>query len=46
MAKKVVVTDANGQVTTTTVSDDATAREFEELPFETDHITSVTITDD
>lgn len=46
MGKKVVVTDANGKTTETSVNDDATAREFENLPFEADHITSVTVTDE
>ncbi|MFJ5804847.1 hypothetical protein [Streptomyces sp. NPDC093093] len=46
MAKKVTVTEADGTITETTVTDDATAREFENLPFEVGHIVSVTVTDD
>ncbi|MEU6664280.1 hypothetical protein [Streptomyces sp. NPDC046821] len=45
MPKKVVVTDVNGKTTETVVSDDATARHYEDLPFEADHISSVTVTD-
>lgn len=45
MAKHVVITDTAGTVTKTTVSDDETAREYENLPFETDHIASVTVTE-
>ncbi|MFE4539638.1 hypothetical protein ACFRKB_32010 [Streptomyces scopuliridis] len=45
MAMKVTVVDVNGETTETTVSDNETARHFEDLPFEADHITSVTVTD-
>lgn len=46
MAKKftVTVTDADGQRIETTVSDNDTAREYEDLPFEADHINNVTVT--
>ncbi|MGQ4517363.1 hypothetical protein [Streptomyces sp. DW26H14] len=46
MAKKVTVTDTSGTTTETVVSDDETARHFEDLPFETDHIVTVTVTDE
>ncbi|MFJ8934192.1 hypothetical protein ACIRL0_00520 [Streptomyces sp. NPDC102365] len=46
MAKKIAITDIGGTTTETTVSDDDTAREFENLPFETDHIAVVTVTDE
>ncbi|MCY0960849.1 hypothetical protein [Streptomyces sp. H27-H5] len=46
MPKRITVTEADGTVTETTVADDATAREFENLPFEVGHIVSVTVTDD
>ncbi|WP_327169528.1 hypothetical protein [Streptomyces subrutilus] len=45
MAKKIIITDTAGETTETVVSDDATARHYENLPFETDHIASVTVTD-
>ncbi|MEV2256992.1 hypothetical protein AB0I94_41735 [Streptomyces sp. NPDC050147] len=46
MAKKVTITESDGDVIETTVSDDATAREYEDLPFQVGHIVTVTITDD
>ncbi|MFC0602303.1 hypothetical protein [Streptomyces palmae] len=46
MAKKITITEADGTVIETTVSDDSVAREYEELPFQVDHITTVTVTDD
>ncbi|MDT3396150.1 hypothetical protein RKE29_05760 [Streptomyces sp. B1866] len=41
---KVTITDTSGTTIQTTVSDDDTARHFENLPFETDHIVAVTVT--
>lgn len=43
-AKKVTITDTNGTTTETTVSDNHTARHYEDLPFETNHIAIVTVT--
>ncbi|MFJ3638032.1 hypothetical protein [Streptomyces sp. NPDC090112] len=43
--KRIVITDTSGAVTETTVADESTASEFERLPFETDHIALVTVTD-
>ena len=45
MAKKITVTQADGSVVETTVSDDSVAREYEDLPFQADHILSVTVVD-
>ncbi|MCX4801767.1 hypothetical protein OG594_08895 [Streptomyces sp. NBC_01214] len=45
MAKHITITDTNGTTTETAVADDDTARHYENLPFETDHIVSVTVTD-
>lgn len=45
MGKKVTVTDTAGHTTETTVSDDAAAREYEKLPFETEHIDRVDVSD-
>lgn len=45
MTKKIAITDASGTTTETTVSDDDTARHYEDLPFETDHIVTVTVTE-
>lgn len=46
MAKTVTITDINGTTIETTVSDDDAARHYENLPFETDHIVIVTVSDD
>lgn len=46
MPKQITITESDGTVTKTSVGDDATAREFENLPFEVGHIVSVTVTDD
>ncbi|MGW2724816.1 hypothetical protein [Streptomyces sp. NPDC001492] len=46
MTKKITITDTHGTTTETTVSDDDAARHYENLPFETDHITIVTVTND
>jgi hypothetical protein len=43
--KKITVTDTAGTTTVTTVSDDDTARHYEDLPFQAPHIESVTVTD-
>ncbi len=45
MGKRVTITDTSGTVTVTTVADDETARDFENLPFEAPHIALVTVTD-
>ncbi|MGA4844731.1 hypothetical protein [Streptomyces sp. G45] len=44
MAKKVTITDTYGATIETIVSDDETAREYEQLPFQVGHITTVTVT--
>ncbi|GGV45926.1 hypothetical protein [Streptomyces spectabilis] len=44
MAKLVTITESDGRVIETTVSDDATAREYEDLPFQAPHVASVTVT--
>lgn len=41
--KKVTITDREGNVTEVNVGDDDTARHFENLPFESDHIVSVDV---
>ncbi|MFE5714523.1 hypothetical protein ACFQ7J_27385 [Streptomyces sp. NPDC056501] len=46
MAKLITITESDGNVIETTVSDDATAREYEELPFQVGHVVSVTVTDE
>ncbi|MFE5847773.1 hypothetical protein ACFQ7N_39745 [Streptomyces niveus] len=46
MAKKVIITESDGEVIETIVSDDETAREYEDLPFQVGHIVNVTVTDD
>ncbi|QKZ20594.1 hypothetical protein [Streptomyces chartreusis] len=43
--KKITITEADGDVIETTVSDDETAREYEDLPFQVGHIVTVTVTD-
>ncbi|MGW1043697.1 hypothetical protein [Streptomyces sp. NPDC002547] len=45
MAKKITIQQADGDVIETTVSDDSVAREYEELPFQVDHIVNVTVVD-
>lgn len=45
MAKKVTIYESDGDVIETTVTDDATAREYENLPFQVGTITRVDITD-
>ncbi|MFF6781413.1 hypothetical protein [Streptomyces sp. NPDC012510] len=45
MAKKVTIYESDGDTIETTVSDDETAREYEELPFQVGTITRVDITD-
>ncbi|WP_438297821.1 hypothetical protein [Streptomyces sp. HUAS TT7] len=45
MAKKITVHQADGSVVETTVSDDSVAREYEDLPFQADHIVNVTVVD-
>lgn len=44
--KRITITDTQGQTTKTTVTDDTAAREYEDLPFKTDDIAIVTVTDD
>lgn len=43
---EVTITQSDGTVITTTVSSDSVAREYEDLPFQVDHIATVTVTDD
>ncbi|MCC8455601.1 hypothetical protein [Streptomyces rochei] len=45
MAKKITITKSDGDVIETKVSDDATAREYESLPFQNRTIIDVTVTD-
>lgn len=45
MAKKITITESDGDVIETTVSDDATAREYEDLPFQVGRIVRVDVTD-
>ncbi|MFL4497569.1 hypothetical protein ACJ6WD_40985 [Streptomyces sp. VTCC 41912] len=40
----ITVTTTSGETTQTTTTDPAVAREYENLPFEADHIASVTVT--
>ncbi|MEU2578743.1 hypothetical protein ACIP3B_36275 [Streptomyces anulatus] len=42
---RITITDTTGTVTETTTTDQDVAREYENLPFESDHITIVTVTD-
>ncbi|MCX4808996.1 hypothetical protein OG594_46950 [Streptomyces sp. NBC_01214] len=46
MAKNIKITESDGTVIETTVSDDAIAREYERLPFQVGHIVDVTVTDE
>lgn len=46
MAKKITITEADGDIIETTVTDDSVAREYEDLPFQVGHITNVIVTDD
>ncbi|MFB6512091.1 hypothetical protein ACWCYZ_16750 [Streptomyces virginiae] len=46
MTKKITITQSDGSSIETTVTDDATARQYEDLPFQVDHIVTVTVTDD
>jgi hypothetical protein len=46
MAKKVTITESDGDVIEITVTDDDTAREYEDLPFQVGRIVTVTVTDD
>ncbi|MEU9568160.1 hypothetical protein AB0D16_40385 [Streptomyces sp. NPDC048161] len=43
---RIAITDTSGTVTETTTSDPDVARQFEQLPFEADHIAVVTVTTD
>lgn len=45
MAKKVTITESDGNVIETTVSDDTIAREYEDLPFQVGTVVNVTVTD-
>jgi hypothetical protein len=45
MAKKVTITESDGNVIETTVSDDSIAREYEDLPFQVGTVVNVTVTD-
>jgi hypothetical protein len=45
MAKRITITESDGDVIETTVSDDTTAREYESLPFQVGRIVNVTVTD-
>lgn len=45
MAKKVTITESDGDTYSITVSNDATAREYENLPFQVGTITRVDVTD-
>ncbi|MFI7089717.1 hypothetical protein ACIBUR_39810 [Streptomyces anulatus] len=42
---RITITDTTGTVTETTTTDQDVAREYENLPFEADHIAIVTVTD-
>ncbi|WP_331735339.1 hypothetical protein OG590_40270 (plasmid) [Streptomyces goshikiensis] len=46
MAKLITITESDGNVIETIVSDDVTAREYEELPLQVGHVVSVSVTDD
>ncbi|MFD4740601.1 hypothetical protein ACFWNQ_25035 [Streptomyces virginiae] len=43
---EVTITQSDGAVIAINVTDDATARQYEDLPFQVDHIVTVTVTDD
>lgn len=45
MAKKVTIYESDGDSIETTVTDDATAREYERLPFEVGTVVRVDVTD-
>ena len=45
MAKKVTIYESDGDTYPITVSDDATAREYENLPFQVGTVTRVDVTD-
>lgn len=45
MAKKVTIYESDGDVIETTVTDDDTARAYEDLPFQVGRITRVDVTD-
>jgi hypothetical protein len=42
--KKVTIYESDGDTIETTVTDDQTAREYENLPFQVGHITRVDVT--
>lgn len=46
MALKVTIYESDGDVIETTVSDDATARAYEDLPFQVGTVARVDITDE
>jgi hypothetical protein len=46
VTKRITIFESDGDVVETTVSDDATAREYEELPFQVGHVVRVDVTDD
>jgi hypothetical protein len=43
---RITITQSDGEVIETTVTDDSVAREYEDLPFQAGHIVDVTVTDD
>lgn len=45
MAKKVTIYESDGDTIETVVTDDATAREYEDLPFQVGHIVRVDVDD-
>ncbi|MGD6757274.1 hypothetical protein [Streptomyces sp. BH105] len=46
MTKKITIVQSDGDVVETTVSDEETAREYEELPFQVGHVVRVDVTDE